>query len=107
MAKQLRTIQITATYLDGKLQKITGKESEIIRMPEGSCSDEFLHLLQERYPKIFQKFGPGFFGFDLNGKKPNSLTKLNDGDHYRFTVWSKSEVLADEQFKQRKEKYQN
>ena len=94
--KKKKTIRIRVTYLSKELQRFTKKIKEIIQMPIGSRSGDFLDFLQERYPQIFEKYGPGYLGFERNGKRPNVLTFLKDGDHYEFTSWTKKEIIQDE-----------
>lgn len=98
--KKRRLIRIRITYLTEDLQQLTGKKEEIISIPEETHSGNFLDFLQKRYPAIFEKFGPGYLGFALNGKKPHVLTLLKDGDHYEFTIWTDEEILEDEIAKQ-------
>jgi len=99
-----KLIRIKASYLSKDLQQITGKKKEVFQVPQGFRSGDFFDFLQERYPEIFKKFGPGYLGFVLNGEKPHVLTLLKDGDHYEFTTWTAKEILKDEFAKQFKEK---
>jgi len=94
--KNLKSIRIQVIYLNKDLQRITGKKSEVIDMPQGSRSGDFIDFLMERYPKIFKEFGPGYLGFELNGERPHVLTPLKDGDCYKFTTWTEKEIIQDE-----------
>jgi len=89
-------IRIKVSYLDKKLRKLAGKKEEEISMLRGARSGDFIDLLIEKYPAVFEKFGPGYLGFTRNGKKPNVLTLLKNGDHYKFTIWTDEEILEDE-----------
>lgn len=95
-----KLIRIKVTYLSKDLQQITGKKKEVIRVPQTFTSGDFFDLLQERYPEIFKKFGPGYLGFTLNKEEPHVLTLLKNGDHYEFTTWTDEEILEDELAKQ-------
>jgi hypothetical protein len=101
---KIKLIKIKITYSDKNLQQITGKKSELIKVPQDFKSGVFFDLLQERYPEMFKKFGPGYLGFTLNEKKPNALTQLQDGDHYELITWTDEEILIDESLKCFKEK---
>ena len=94
--KNLKSIRIQVIYLNKAIQRITGKKSEVIRMPHGSRSGDFIDFLIEHYPKIFKEFGPGYLGFELNGKRPHVLTPLKNGDCYEFTTWKEEEIVQDE-----------
>lgn len=94
--KKRRLIRIRVTYLDKGLQRLTRKKEEIISIPEGTRSGDFLDFLQERYPAIFEKFGPGYLGFTLNEEKPHVLTLLKEGDQYKFITWTDEEIFQSE-----------
>ena len=89
-------IKIKVIYLSKDLQQITGKKKEIIRVPKTFRSGDFFDLLQERYPEIFKKFGPGYLGFTLNEEKPHVLTLLKEGDQYKFITWTDEEIFQSE-----------
>ena len=91
--KKRRLIRIRVSYLSGDLQRLTGKKEEIVSMPEGSRSGDFIDFFQERYPEILKKFGPGYLEFTLNREKPHVLTLLKEGDRYEFTTWTDEEIL--------------
>ena len=94
--KNLKSIRIQVIYLNNDLQRITRKRSEVIRLPQGLRSGDFIDFLIERYPKIFKEFGPGYLGFELNGERPHVLTPLKNGDCYKFTTWTEEEIVQDE-----------
>lgn len=94
--KKQKSIRIRVTYLTDNLVKVVGKKEEVIRLPEDSRSGDFLDYLMERYPRIFEKYGPGYLGFMRNGEKPKVLTLLKDGDRYEFADWADKEILEDE-----------
>jgi hypothetical protein len=89
-------IKIKVTYLSKDLQRITRKKGEVFRVPGDFRSGDFIDFFQERYPEIFEKFGPGYLGFTLNGEKPHVLQRLRDQDHYEFSTWTKEEIFVDE-----------
>lgn len=91
-----KNIRVKVVYLNDDLRQITGKAEEIINMPHGAVSGDFLDFLEKRYPQIFEKYGLGYLGFVLNGKCPKVLTPLKDNDCYEFTTWTKEEIIEDE-----------
>ncbi len=93
-------VWVKVVYISEDLQKLVGKREEAIEMPVGSRSGDFIDLLQERYPEIFDKYGPGYLGFDLNGKRPHVLNLLKKGDCYRFITWTEKEVTYNKLAKQ-------
>ena len=94
--KNPKSIRIKVVYLNKDLQRITGEKGEVIRMPPGSRSGDFMDFFIERYPKMFKEFGPGYLGFELNGERPHVLTPLKNGDCYEFTTWTEEEIVQDE-----------
>jgi hypothetical protein len=90
--KKGKTLRIRAAYLDDKLVKIIGRKEEVLTISASSRSGDFINFMIERYPKVFEEFGPGYLGFELNGKMPKALTPLKDGDRYEFIVWTDDEI---------------
>jgi len=72
--KKPKFIRIKIIYLSKELQRIAKRKREIVRMPDGSRSGDFMDFFIERYPKIFKEFGLGYLGFELNGERPHVLT---------------------------------
>lgn len=101
--KKQELIRIHAAYLTDNLAKIVGKKKEIINLPVGSRSGDFINYMVERYPEVFEKYGPGYLGFILNGEKPKVLTLLRDGDRYEFVDWTEEEIRKDDVIKRLKE----
>ena len=93
--KKPKFIRIKIIYLSKELQRIAKRKREIVRMPDGSRSGDFMDFFIERYPKIFKEFGLGYLGFELNGERPHVLTSLKDGDRYEFTTWTEKEIAQD------------
>jgi molybdopterin converting factor small subunit len=81
-----KPMKINVSYRD-KLIGITGKIGEVIEIAEGSTSGDFINLLQEIYPEIFERFKPGYLGFELNNRMIEASQVLKDGDSYVFCTW--------------------
>lgn len=96
--KNKKPLRIKVKYLGRNLQKIAGKKNEVIHMPVGSRSENFIDRLVELHPKIFEKYGPGFLGFELNGRIPKAKDRLSSGDRYEFCTWTENEIKKADNF---------
>ncbi|MBI2122380.1 MAG: hypothetical protein HYT98_04655 [Candidatus Sungbacteria bacterium] len=94
--KKQKSIRIRMAYLTKNLAKIVGKKKEVIHLPAGSRSGDFIDFMIERYPQVFEKYGPGYLGFTRNGEKPKVLMLLQDGDQYEFADWTDEEIRMDD-----------
>lgn len=79
--------KITVFY-DRKLEKITGKGSEIVLVNEGMSFSFFLKIIFESYPEIEKKYPPGVLGFSVNGKPPKEYDVLENGDKVKFSIFA-------------------
>ena len=80
-----KAIRIEVFY-NVKLQEITGVESEVVFMSEGST---FVYLLQNvfmAHPGIEEKYPPGTLGLTINEYPPKPHSPMFDGDKVMFLV---------------------
>lgn len=66
------------------LQHITGKDEEEMYMNHGAPFAFLLESVLETYSKLEINYGPGKLCFQVNGKPPQVLEPLLDGDEIRF-----------------------
>lgn len=80
-----RPIRI-AIYYDATLEEITGKWEEVAWVSEEMPFLRFLSIIFASYPEIEERYPPGVLGFAINGRPPEALDTLKDGDKVSFQV---------------------
>ncbi len=83
----MEPIRVTV-YFCKKLQKITGKSSEVIVTSSNTPFLFFLYVIFTSYPLIQETYPPGLIGLLLNDQPPQDFSLLENNDVVKLEVAS-------------------
>ncbi len=73
---------------DKSIAKLTGKNTEVFALQQGSSSEELLAHFFNSYPSVFKKAIPGTLIYSINGAQNPVMHTLQTGDSVSFKLIS-------------------
>ncbi|MBI2343947.1 MAG: hypothetical protein HYV02_06420 [Deltaproteobacteria bacterium] len=82
-ARSIRPITLTI-QCDATVADVTGYQQAVLISQRGAFFGDFFSCWLANHPEIERHCPPGTLAFTLNGRAPEMLDLLHDGDHLEF-----------------------
>ena len=88
---QAGSVRVRVVY-DGEIALATGKEEDSSWVSDGAPFVFMINAIITEYPEVAKRFEPGEVVFTVNGRIPEPMTAIHNGDEIRVFVPRKGVV---------------